>query len=147
MMYRGHITLLLVLLLLVIGILVGCGPARGTAEWHFHQGNNFNEQGHYDEAIEEYTKSIELDPKLALAYVNRAKAYNEKGQYDLAIVDCNKAIELDPKLDVAYGNRGIAYGSKGQSKESFPVLTFQHFNGIIKSLPKDEPQRKRVIVR
>ena len=41
---------------------------------------------------------IELDPKLALAYSNRAAAYRNKGDYDRAIADATKAIELDPEI-------------------------------------------------
>ena len=57
-MGRGFLVAPLVSVLLVSSILVGCGPAKGTAEWHLDQGNNFLDQGYYDEAIEEYTDAI-----------------------------------------------------------------------------------------
>jgi len=121
---RGWIVLL-ALVLLVTGILTGCGPAKGTAEWHAEQAYKLAEQGHYDEAIEECNKAIELDPNLAAAYNNRAWAYNEKGQYDLAIADCNKAIELDPSLFEAYWNRAWAYTLQGKNAKA--IADFEKF--------------------
>ena len=74
-MVRVSNTLLVILILLVISILVGCGLTKGSAEWHTEQGYKLAEQGRYDEAIEECTKAIELDSNLANAYANRALAY------------------------------------------------------------------------
>ena len=112
---QGRIPVLFGLFCLIISVLSGCiGPARGTAEWHYYQGNRLVNQSQYDEAIKEYTEAIELDPTSAAAYVNRASAYKRMGQFDLAIGDCNKAIELDPNLAVAYANKASAYNGKGQ---------------------------------
>ena len=53
--------------------------------------------GKYQEAIEAYTKAIELDPKYAVAYYGRGLIYVVLGDYRQAIRDYDKAIELDPK--------------------------------------------------
>ncbi len=114
-MNRGNTILLLALVLLVGGIFVGCGgPAKGSAEWHLDQGNRFTDQGHYDEAIEAYSKSIDLAHEDADAYNNRGIAYSQKGELDQAIADFDKAIELAPELAKAYNNRGYAYYLKGE---------------------------------
>ena len=123
-MHRGRFVFLLVVVLLIAGILVGCvGPAKGTAEWHFDQGYKLAEQGHYDQAIEEYSKAIELDPDMAEAYCNRPVGYTEEGRHDLAIADCNKAIELDPNLTEAYINRGFAFKLQGKKAEA--IIDFE----------------------
>ena len=116
----------LVLVLLVGAIVVACGPAKDTAEWHADQAYELAEQGCYDEAIEEYTKAIELNPNYVEAYNNRACAYKKKGQYDLAIDECNKAIDLDPNLAGAYVNRAYAYNEKRQYEPGYNRLQQGH---------------------
>jgi hypothetical protein len=66
-------------------------------------------QLHYDEAIEQYNKAIELDPKYAIAYSHRGHAYASKDQYDLAIADYDKSIALAPENGYPYYHRGYAY--------------------------------------
>ncbi|MFC1919104.1 tetratricopeptide repeat protein [Chloroflexota bacterium] len=113
-MYRVHIIPLVALLLLVVGIFVGCGgPAKGSAEWHADQGYKLFNEGNYDEAIKECTEAIGLAPDLAEAYSNRGIAYVQKGELDQAIADFDKAIEIDLELAKAYNDRGYAYYLKG----------------------------------
>lgn len=51
----------------------------------------------YIEAIEYSNKAIELNPKLARAYVNRGDAYNKLGKYQQAIIDYKVAARLGHK--------------------------------------------------
>ena len=74
-----------------------------------NRGNAYRDLKRYNEAIVDYNKVMELDPKDALAYKNRGLAYYSLKRYDEAIADCNKAIELDPKDAMIYHNRGVAY--------------------------------------
>ena len=84
-----------------------------TAIHYFKGAAHFlNEQ--WDEAIADYDKAIELNPRLAMVYVNRGFAYSNIGLLDQAISDYTKAIELNPGFAGAYVNRGSAYLSKGQ---------------------------------
>ncbi len=94
---RSYIILLLALPLLVGGILTGCGDSTtNTAKWHIEESLNLNKQGHYNEAIEQANKAIEIDPGLAEAYNSRAWAYGQRGQWDLTIADSTRAIKLTP---------------------------------------------------
>ena len=67
---------------------------------HLRQGDTYRDQEQWSEAISEYSKAIEVDPGLALAYSARGLAYIEIEQYDLSIADFNKVIELsiDPEM-------------------------------------------------
>ena len=72
-------------------------------------------KGLWDNAITDYSKVIQMNPKLlAGAYNSLGLIYDEKGQHDAAIADFTTAIELNPKLIDAYNNRGLAYDKKGQ---------------------------------
>jgi tetratricopeptide (TPR) repeat protein len=61
--------------------------------------NTLNTLGRYQEALEDYDKAIEIDSKLANAYVNRGSAYSHLGATEKAIADYEKGLELDPKID------------------------------------------------
>ncbi|MCX6177791.1 MAG: tetratricopeptide repeat protein [Chlorobiales bacterium] len=78
--------------------------------------------GHNKEAIREFTKAIQHNPKLApddlsKAYFNRGVAENAIGKTDAAQSDFKKAIEVDPTpLDAqAYKNRGLAKSALGDT--------------------------------
>jgi tetratricopeptide (TPR) repeat protein len=71
-------------------------------------------KGLRDEAFAEYSKTIELDPKDALAWNNRGLVLVGKGLREKAIADWSKAIELDPKCALAWNNRGHAYADLRQ---------------------------------
>jgi serine/threonine-protein kinase len=68
----------------------------------------------YDEAIADYTKAVDLDPKHARAIMNRGTAKQARGRVDDAILDYTHALELDPKLLQAWINRGNGRYGKGQ---------------------------------
>lgn len=64
-------------------------------------------------AQQELSRAIQLDGKLALAYVSRGVGYTYLpasfgGGVDLALKDFNKAISLDPNLADAYLWKGVA---------------------------------------
>jgi tetratricopeptide (TPR) repeat protein/outer membrane lipoprotein-sorting protein len=85
-----------------------------TAADHYDRGQAHYLDGEYDQAFSELAKAIEIDPRLARAYVIRGIAYNDKGEHNLAIADFSKVIEIEPTNARAYVSRGMAYGNKGE---------------------------------
>ena len=73
--------------------------------------------GKYNEAIADFNKSIELNPKNETVYNNRGSVYNELGNYNEAIADFNKSIELNPKNADVYARRGYVYNKLGNYNE------------------------------
>ena len=73
------------------------------------RGNRYSRNGVYQQAIEDYSKAIELDQNFAEAYFNRGVSHYEEGQYQNAIDDLTLAIELNPLDDNYYGRRSLAY--------------------------------------
>jgi len=92
--------------LLAIG---ACGGGLSEAEKRYNEGLDAQNAGRLEEAVSLYTESIELDPNLIDAYVNRSLAYSLLGRYEEAVKDATQAIELDPKDAGAYSIRSDAY--------------------------------------
>ncbi len=79
-------------------------------EW-FEKGSKATRAGRCKEALEAFTKAIELKPDYAaVVYVGRGFAYRKLGNYQQAIKDYTKAIELKPDDADVYFFRGGAYG-------------------------------------
>ena len=104
---------LLLIASFLLAIALAVGAKEKSAEFNHKRGIEHVEKDQFDQAIAEFNKDIELNPRDALAYSNRGAAFLEKDQYDQAITDLNKAIELNPRLAIAYSNRGFVYIKKG----------------------------------
>lgn len=95
-----------------------------STEEYRRRGIEAAQRGEYQEAIEFFTKAIELDPKNALAYALRAISYiGLANNYDQAIQDFTKAIELDPNHAYAYYDRGLTYLHLGKLDKARSDLT------------------------
>lgn len=68
-----------------------------NAEEYFMEGNNAQENGSYELAIEYYQKAIVIDPDHADAYFNMGVAYNDLENYDEAAQCYKKAARLGLK--------------------------------------------------
>jgi tetratricopeptide (TPR) repeat protein len=73
---------------------------RGLA-WYYVSVNNAraNKPVHYQEAIADYTRAIELKPNLSQAWYNRAGTYFTIGKPKEALADALKAQELGYPVD------------------------------------------------
>ena len=125
----GRVIYIAMCLVLFISV-VNCYGAKGKAEEFFEQGKKFSSVENADKAIDNYTKAIKINPKLAKAYNNRGIAYIWEKKYDLAIADFSKAIELDPKNGKAYNNRAIVYSYQGENKKALQDLQKAQSLGI-----------------
>jgi tetratricopeptide (TPR) repeat protein len=65
-------------------------------------------------AIQDYTRTIQLDSKFLAAYEQRASGYLNLKQYSQAIRDFGTVLTLDPENGSAYADRGIAKLESGQ---------------------------------
>ncbi|MCX6243536.1 MAG: tetratricopeptide repeat protein [Bacteroidetes bacterium] len=78
-----------------------------------NRGIAFTSIGRWDDAISDFNRVIELDPKYVWGYNNRGVAYQNKSQWEGAVEDFSKAIEIDSNSLDAYAGRGISYGVLG----------------------------------
>jgi tetratricopeptide (TPR) repeat protein len=106
--------------------------STNNADTYFNRGMDCINKGQYDQAISNFTKVLEINPKNDRAYNNRGNVYAIKGQYDKAILDYGKALEINPSNDEAYYNRGKVYLSKGQYDQAI-----SDFTNAVKINPKN----------
>ena len=108
--------------LMLAGVCWGQSPATE----HFNRGIQWLNEGEPDKAIPEFTKAIELDPKMADAYYQRgAKTIEVGGDVDAAIRDLSKAIELDARQTDALATRGQAY--EGRKEYDKAIADFSKY--------------------
>ena len=100
---------IMVVCLLALSCGIGGACAQTLAQEALNKGMGHLTAGKYDEAIAEFSRVIDSDPRNAQAYYGRAQAYHKKQKLGKAIADYSKVIELDPKNAEANYNRGIAY--------------------------------------
>ena len=87
-------------------------------------GASLLQQGKLEEAIAEFRKAVELDPKYTAAHLHLGYAYDRKGQVDEAIAQYRRVIELEPGSVIAHTNLGVLYDRKGLYDEA--IGEFEH---------------------
>jgi len=80
----------------------------------FHtQARQLMNDGHFEEAVQQFTEALRIDPAMSLAYNGRGYARFRLKQYTEAIADFDQAIKLNPAYENAYLNRGAAKRAAG----------------------------------
>ena len=95
-MKRLDVPIICLVLSVIVG-LVGCAEVQKStpeASSYYKRGLSFHKEGKYDQAITNYTKAIEINPRLAQAYTNRGAVYLSTGKTEPACDDFRKACEL-----------------------------------------------------
>ena len=151
-------TIKLILVLLNIAILVGCGtldnnrrdpditqnnntqnsnnnstPTYTRADNNDVQmGNEALKNGNPQVAIESYTKAISENPELVDAYKNRAVAYMQLNEFNNALSDFDRALQYGEDPETLY-NLGTAYLQNAFFEPA--IMIFEH----LKSLTPQDP--------
>ena len=89
-----------------------------TAEDHYYAGIDFLGEGKIDEAIAEYLRALEIDPKFSDALHGLAQAYHARQDFDRAIEAARRIVALDPEDILAWTAISRAYQRKGMVPEA-----------------------------
>ncbi len=89
-----------------------------TAKEQKDKGNLLVQEKKFAEALECYSKAIELDSKDPILYSNRSLMHSNLNEFDLALIDADKAIEINPNYSKAYLRRGKALEGLGRIEEA-----------------------------
>jgi tetratricopeptide (TPR) repeat protein len=92
-----------------------------------------------DHAITHLNKAIQLDPKFAEAYNQRAIAYFLKEQFDRSIQDCKRTVELMPSHFGAWAGMGHCHAHEGRCREALEcyeqaIQINPHLDGVNEAL-------------
>jgi tetratricopeptide (TPR) repeat protein len=76
----------------------------------------------YDRAIEQFRKTLEMDPTFMLSYLFIGQAYEQKGMYEAAVAELNKAKTLSGGWLSIEAELGCAHAASGHRAEAHKVL-------------------------
>jgi tetratricopeptide (TPR) repeat protein len=92
------IKLFLFLLLLSISLKNNAQNARQ----YFKTGLTFSEAGNYKDAVDQFTRSLEIDPEYLSSYLERARAYEAMNELQKAADDLQRALSFEQKKEALY---------------------------------------------
>lgn len=92
------------------------------AHIHDRLGINYNNNGHYEKAIESFRRVVEFDDRNASAHFKLGVACDNAGNYREAIDCYRKAISLDPKYLKAYYKLADIYVKNESHEEAIRCL-------------------------
>ncbi len=85
------------------------------AQEAYDRGKGLEEQKLCGQAIEAFTRAIELDSKNDSAYLHRGACRNQLGNYPDAVSDLTASLALQPNNSQAYALRAAAFAGSGQT--------------------------------
>ena len=112
-------------LFFLILVFPGCSQQSPWQE-QYDLGVRYLSDGNYEEAIIAFTAAIEIEPKLAEAYIGRGQAYiglqDEEGNLELALADYMAVIEFDAENAEAYLGAADVYIRMGDYDKALEIL-------------------------
>ena len=81
---------------------------------HFLRGANFQRDGEFNEAIDEYRQALKLEDQFAEAYNNLGTVYFAKADYGKATELYEKALDLRKDFAAAHSNMGTVYAGQAR---------------------------------
>lgn len=91
---------------------------KQEAESLKNEGNRLMKEEKYQEALNTYSKAINLDATNPVFYCNRAAAHSRLGDYQNAANDCRMSLRYDPNYSKAFGRLGLACSKMNKYEQS-----------------------------
>jgi len=107
------------------------------AEDYFQQALAAHARNQLKDALEDYDRAIQLNPKYTNAYYNRGNVYYNLGKHEHAIADYDQAIQLNSEEAKTYTSRG-----HGHCKSWFVIMSIIAKRKLINSMRRKN-RRKR----
>jgi Flp pilus assembly protein TadD len=91
---------------------------RAAAEHHYYAALDLVAEGHHEQAVAEYEKSLTADSTFTEAMHGLARALQDLNRLDEAIAVANRIAELDPDDVLAHTSLSVLYQKKGMVPEA-----------------------------
>ncbi len=99
-------------------LLANVRPSGGNAESHFLLGKYYQESGMHKQAINEFRKTIYINPQHLNALNGLGISYDLSGDHSRAIEAYQMALQLNPNLSYTHNNLGYSYLMQGNIDEA-----------------------------
>ena len=86
-------------------------------------GNSAFKEGRFGEAVDQFSKAIELDPSSHTLFSNRSGALAALGRYDAALVDAEATIAINPSWAKGFSRKGAALYGLGRYDDA--LMTYE----------------------
>jgi len=100
----------------------GAALQAQSARQYFRAGEEFAKKLNFRDAIEQFSKAIELDPDYDKAYIQRGIAYTKVDDFEKAARDFDRAIVFNEKDAELYYFSGAAYQMQGELETALNKL-------------------------
>ena len=114
--------------------------ARKRAEDHYYAALDHVAEGQDEEAVDEYRKSLAVDPTFTDALHGLSRALQNLNRFDEAIEVATRISELDPDDVLAHTSLSILYQKKGMVPEAEAEANKARILGWKQQLKKATPQ-------
>jgi len=119
-------------------------PRRADSYYHFSLARLRDAEGKFTEAIDEYKKALDIDPKNSTLYSQMAQTYFRNSRTNEATTAANKAVELDRDnidahmlLSQIYWQNLVRPGSRERPTEAQINAAVHEYEEIIRIDPAD----------
>ncbi|MBN2348510.1 MAG: tetratricopeptide repeat protein [Bacteroidales bacterium] len=91
-------------LFLILSLLFVIPVSGQNAKQYYKAGLDFMETSNFNDAIQQFTNALNLDPKYYKAYLDRALAFENLNQFESALEDYNRALVFENRDEEIYYN-------------------------------------------
>ena len=102
------------------------------------EANDYFKQEKFQQAVDLYTKAIEINPKKSVYHANRSIANLRLENFGYALSDASKSIECDKNYLKAYYRRAAAHMALGKYK-----IALKDYERVYKVRPNDADAKKK----
>ncbi|MES2024868.1 MAG: tetratricopeptide repeat protein [Pseudomonadota bacterium] len=118
----------------------------GSDRIFYNRGLAYMREKQYDDAIADFSRTVQLNPKVAQAYYNRALAYYALEQYAEAMVDLELGLLLNAKDASAQYVRGLILERRGCAARAKQAFTASMAMGNhVAKLKLEEMEKKNTV--